>query len=122
MLRSQRVSSGSGTGFKFDQPLLQRNAGDLPRACSLEIPEQAVRCGFGREPAIADVRQTVAVGVRAIRVRIPGEIGSETVRRGEAGAFAYKHQAEARSKTKPNRISNRNPALLHQSKRGDSPP
>jgi hypothetical protein len=122
MLRSQRVFAGSGTGLKFDRPLLQGSAGDLPCACSLEIPEQTARCEFGREPAIADVRKTVAVGVRAIRVRMPGQIGSETVRRGEAGAFTDQHQAEARSKTKPKRISNRNPALLHKSKRGEGPP
>src|SRR6266436_1190156 len=102
--RSQRVFASRGTALKFDQPLLQRSAGDLPRACSLEIPEQTARCGFGREPAIADVRQTVAVGVGAIRVRMPGQIGSETVRRGEAWAFTDQNQVQARSKTKPNRI------------------
>ena len=46
---------------------------------------------------------------------MPGEIRPKTIGRREARAFAKKYKAEAGSKQRPDRISNRDPALLHQS-------
>src|SRR6267378_8557550 len=111
-----------GSGFKFDGPLLKRSAGDLSRAGSLEIPQKAGASGFGRQAAIANVGEAVAVGVGAVGVGMPREIGSKAVGRGEPGAFADKHQAKAGPEMETDGIANGHPALLHQSEWGDSPP
>jgi hypothetical protein len=87
----------------------------------MEVPEEAGCCGFGREAAIADVGQAVAVGVGAVGVRMPGEIGSEAVGRGEAGTFADEDEAEAGSEMETDGVADGDPALLYQSKRGDGP-
>jgi hypothetical protein len=94
----------------------------LPRAGSPEIPKETGYGEFRREAAIADVGQAVAVGVGAIRVGMPGEVGSETVRRGEAGAFADKDEAEAGPEMEADGVANGHPALLYQSEWGNSPP
>jgi hypothetical protein len=52
---------------------------------------------------------------------MPGEISSEAVGRGQTRTFPNKNQAESRSETKPNRISNGHATLLHQSNWGDRP-
>jgi hypothetical protein len=54
-------------------------------------------------------------------MRMPGEIGSETVGRGETGTFADEDEAEAGSEMETDGIADRDPALLHQSQWGDSP-
>jgi hypothetical protein len=76
---------------------------------------------LGRETAITDVRETVAVRVGPIGMGVPRKIGSEAIGRRQARTFAYKHEAEAGSESKPNRISNGHPALLHQTNRGNRP-
>lgn len=121
-LCSQRAFGQCVTGFKFDGPLLKRSAGDLPRAGSLEIPKETGSGEVGREAAVTDVGEAIAVGVSAIRVGMPGEIGSETVGRREAGAFADKDEAEVGPKMETDGVANGHPALLHQSEWGNSPP
>ena len=51
----------------------------------------------------------------------PGEIGAETIGRGEAGAFADKDEAEAGSEKDTYRVAHGDPALLHQSEWSDGP-
>jgi hypothetical protein len=118
-----RASLGKcGSSFEFNDSLLQRGAGDLPYPGSLEIPQETLAGGFRREAASANIGQAVAVGVGTIRMRMPSEIRSETIRRGEARPFADKDETEVGSETESNRIADRDPALLHQSKWSDSPP
>jgi hypothetical protein len=55
-------------------------------------------------------------------MRMPREIGSKAVRRGEPGTFTDKDEAKARPETKADRIPNGHPALLHQANWGNRPP
>src|SRR5690349_12745217 len=50
---------------------------------------------LGAETAGADIRYAVALAVLATDTRLPGEVGAETVGRGEAGTLADQHQNRA---------------------------
>lgn len=54
-------------------------------------------------------------------MRLPGEIGTETIGRGEAGTFADKDKAEAGCETETDGVADRDSALLHQSEWSDGP-
>jgi hypothetical protein len=87
----------------------------------LEIPQETFAGGLRGEATDANIRQAVAVGVRTVGTRIPSQIGSQAVWRGEAGAFADKDKAEPGSETKSDRVPDSYTALSHQTDWSDSP-
>lgn len=54
-------------------------------------------------------------------MRMPGEIGSEAVGRGEAGTFPNEDETEAGSEMETDSVADGDPPLLHQSEWGDGP-
>lgn len=54
-------------------------------------------------------------------MRMPGEIGSEAVGRGEAGTFADEDEAEAGSEMETDWVAYGDPPLVYQSEWGDGP-
>ena len=49
----------------------------------------------GRDAFGPDVGNAVALGVRAVRRRVPGEVGAEAVGSAETGALAKEHEGKA---------------------------
>ena len=65
----------------------------------------------GAQPVRADVGHAVALGVGAPAPRLPGEVGAETVRRGQAGPLADQHQHRLGAERFAQRVAQRHPPL-----------